>query len=417
MPSDYYTSYIPFITATPKEECFPVGNTNRQRVGGRELLPTSSIVLYIAEAIKNKVALCLTGLLCVSISSFFLMALKNIRILCLGFLCFMLFNLSDAWAQSAETRAAEGQTEIKPLQIGDTIPEELWSLPLQVVNHPDGKNTVTLNDYRDKKLIILDFWATWCGSCINKIPKSDDLQNKFSDDIQIIYVTQQDSSQLVTKKEYIEPNENLLFAFDDTVWSTIFPHRLVPHLVWLNTDRKVLSISNSASLSEANLITYIDSGILTIKQKQDRFEFDRKKTLIENLSALGVEPLYSRTCVIAPYISGIGAYNGITSAHGRKHIIAINTDMINLYRTALNLGILDNNIEVDSLSQLFHDSNGGKIKYSFELIANDNLGAEHMKMSMLKELNAYFNSKIKVTYVKGKPHYIIANSDRKESEE
>src|SRR5690606_33195356 len=96
---------------------------------------------------------------CFSISLFSLMALKNIRILCLGFLCFMLFNLSTAQAQSPENgEAAEGQTEIKPLQIGDTIPEALWSLPLQVINHPEGKDTITLNDYRDKKLIILDFW-------------------------------------------------------------------------------------------------------------------------------------------------------------------------------------------------------------------------------------------------------------------
>src|SRR5690606_23290631 len=60
------------------------------------------------EAMKNKVTLCLAGLL-----------------------CFMLFNLSDAWAQSAESRTAEGQTEIRPLQIGDTIPEELWNLSFQ----------------------------------------------------------------------------------------------------------------------------------------------------------------------------------------------------------------------------------------------------------------------------------------------
>src|SRR5690606_32018686 len=110
MPSDYYASYIPFITATPKDDFIPVGNTNRQQVGGRKLLPTSRIVLYIAETMKNKVALCLTGLL-----------------------CFMLFNLSDAWAQSAETRTAEGQTEIKPLQIGDTIPEEFWDISLDLL--------------------------------------------------------------------------------------------------------------------------------------------------------------------------------------------------------------------------------------------------------------------------------------------
>jgi TonB-linked SusC/RagA family outer membrane protein len=64
------------------------------------------------EAMKNKVTLCLTGLLCFSRRLFSLMALKNIRILCLGFLCFMLFNLSEAWAQSAEPRTAEGQKTV-----------------------------------------------------------------------------------------------------------------------------------------------------------------------------------------------------------------------------------------------------------------------------------------------------------------
>src|SRR5690606_33138117 len=47
-----------------------------------------------------------------------LMALKNIRILWLGFLCFMLFNLSDAWAQSAKSRTAEGQ---KTVLLGEVL--------------------------------------------------------------------------------------------------------------------------------------------------------------------------------------------------------------------------------------------------------------------------------------------------------
>ena len=87
MPTDYYTSYIPFIAAKPKEQYVPVGIKNRDQVGERGVF-------------KNKVVLCLTGLLCVSTRSFSFKALKNIRILCLGFLCFMLFNLSTAQAQS-----------------------------------------------------------------------------------------------------------------------------------------------------------------------------------------------------------------------------------------------------------------------------------------------------------------------------
>ncbi|WP_157278253.1 hypothetical protein [Olivibacter sitiensis] len=74
-----------------------------------------------------------------------------------------------AAAQTPEqSGAAQGQllsneqlpTNIQQLNIGDTIPEALWHLPLQVVNHPPtgGKDTITFNDYRGKA-IILDVWS------------------------------------------------------------------------------------------------------------------------------------------------------------------------------------------------------------------------------------------------------------------
>src|SRR5690606_32680986 len=147
MPSDYYTSYIPFITATPKEDFIPVGNTDRQQIGGKKLLSTSRIVLYIAETVKNRTIPFVLVWFCFSISSLFLMALKNIRILCLGFLCFMLFNLSDAWAQSAESRTAEGQTEIKPLKVGEKVPEEFWTREHLFYTNGDTVRK-TLQEYR-----------------------------------------------------------------------------------------------------------------------------------------------------------------------------------------------------------------------------------------------------------------------------
>ena len=41
----------------------------------------------------------------------------------------------------------------------------------------DG-NTVKLSDYKDK-VIIIDFWATWCPPCREEIPNFVDLQKKY----------------------------------------------------------------------------------------------------------------------------------------------------------------------------------------------------------------------------------------------
>jgi cytochrome c biogenesis protein CcmG, thiol:disulfide interchange protein DsbE len=52
---------------------------------------------------------------------------------------------------------------------------------------------VTLSSYRGK-VVLLDFWATWCGPCKEEIPHLVDLQNWYgSEGLQIIGVSMDDS--------------------------------------------------------------------------------------------------------------------------------------------------------------------------------------------------------------------------------
>jgi peroxiredoxin len=66
----------------------------------------------------------------------------------------------------AEARAAKGD------MIGEKAPA--WSLP-----GLDGK-TVNLSDFKGK-IVILDFWATWCPPCREEIPSFIQIQKEFSD--------------------------------------------------------------------------------------------------------------------------------------------------------------------------------------------------------------------------------------------
>jgi thiol-disulfide isomerase/thioredoxin len=54
----------------------------------------------------------------------------------------------------------------------------------------DG-NEVTLSDYKGK-IIILDFWATWCGPCRMSIPDLISIQSKYKDDLIIIGISLDD---------------------------------------------------------------------------------------------------------------------------------------------------------------------------------------------------------------------------------
>ncbi|SEN42328.1 Thiol-disulfide isomerase or thioredoxin [bacterium A37T11] len=96
------------------------------------------------------------------------------------------------------------------LKIGDTIPEALWHLPQRVVNTSSGKDTITLNDIRNRKLIILDFWSTWCSPCIASIDKIHKLMGKY-DQTEVAFLPvmlgkSEEADKFIKKRGWILPS-------------------------------------------------------------------------------------------------------------------------------------------------------------------------------------------------------------------
>jgi peroxiredoxin len=58
-------------------------------------------------------------------------------------------------------------------------------------------DTIHLSSYRGK-VVLLDFWATWCDPCREEIPHLVDLQNKYRDQgLQIIGISMDDGPEPV----------------------------------------------------------------------------------------------------------------------------------------------------------------------------------------------------------------------------
>jgi len=71
-----------------------------------------------------------------------------------------------------------------------------WDFKLKDLN---GKE-VTLASFKDsKKVVLLNFWATWCGPCKAEIPGFVELQEKYKDKLTIIGYSVDDTAELAKK--------------------------------------------------------------------------------------------------------------------------------------------------------------------------------------------------------------------------
>src|SRR5271169_2622298 len=82
------------------------------------------------------------------------------------------------------------QQELGNVKVGQPAPD----FTLQdLVGHP-----VTLSSYRGQKVVLMDFWATWCGPCRMAMPDLQDLADKFKDrGFDILSINQGESADQV----------------------------------------------------------------------------------------------------------------------------------------------------------------------------------------------------------------------------
>lgn len=233
----------------------------------------------------------------------------------------------------------------KPLTIGDTVPDIMFN---SLINFP--KKTVKLSEFRGK-VVILDFWNTYCKTCLELFPKMQKLQNKFPDDLQIILVNdlEQNSKEAVTK--FIKERSNLTsqprkipVSIYDSLIVGLFPHNFVPHYVWINKQGVLSSITGQDELTEENIRSAI-VGHFSIQSKKDLLSFDKKIPLFVSNNG-GDGSSFEYRSIFTKYINGAGNATGLKRTDEGKvtRFYAINTSLYSLLLIAYpNLGKFPDN--------------------------------------------------------------------------
>ena len=93
-------------------------------------------------------------------------------------------------------------------------------------------NTVHLKDFRGEKIVVLDFWASWCGPCIRAIPELNRVQKDYAErGVQVfgINIREKPSAAVSFKKKYMM-RYPVLLDLKGTV-ATNYRVRGIPNLI------------------------------------------------------------------------------------------------------------------------------------------------------------------------------------------
>ncbi len=170
----------------------------------------------------------------------------NLKYCLTGILC--LFLKSDA-------------QQIKPITIGDKVPDVAIK---NIYNYPALQSMLSAFN---NKLLILDFMATNCSSCIKALPAFDALQKKYVDKIQIVLVTNQ-SAERVKTFLHNHTECKLPMLSSDTVLSKLFPHTYISHEVWIK-DGIVKAITYPEYVNAKNVEAVLAGSLISLPIKND----------------------------------------------------------------------------------------------------------------------------------------------------
>jgi len=181
--------------------------------------------------------------------------MKALLVICM----FLVFN------QSLFSQQTEIETKLKGIQAKSIQGEKLvdYDLIKQIKN----------------KVVILEFWETWCGPCIQGMPHLKVLKDKFPNDLQIICVS---SDDVKLAKTYITKNAYPFdYVFDaKKQLSSVFPHSSIPHTVVIDKKGKIKAETFPGFLTEEIIKNLISSDSIDVpfKNNFDPTKLDNNKT-------------------------------------------------------------------------------------------------------------------------------------------
>ena len=105
-------------------------------------------------------------------------------------------------------------------------------------------NIVKLSEYKDKKPVVINIWASWCGPCKAEMPYFEDAINKYGDKVEFLMINLTDGQRETKEKalKFLKDNDlemDILYDLDYSA-ANAYNIRGIPRTIFIDKGGKII---------------------------------------------------------------------------------------------------------------------------------------------------------------------------------
>ena len=141
----------------------------------------------------------------------------------------------------------------------------------------NSEELLTLHSYDNSKIIVIEFFATWCGPCIEAIPHMNSLAEKFKgQNVEFLYVTYEEDetkiNRFVERRKLVPPvaiDKDLAMIKQYEAWA-------IPQTLIIDKNKNVVVNTHPTKITEEIITAVLNNQPVTLEKNGERYYFEPK---------------------------------------------------------------------------------------------------------------------------------------------